>query len=151
MRCPNCHSPNTKVIDSRESANGSEIKRRRSCPECGYRFTTFENIMKPSFIVVKNNGAKEPYSREKLERGIWRALQRRNFTPDQVSIMIDKLEQSWLKNGKEITSTEIGDSTLRELKKVDEVAYIRFASVYKDFQDLDSFKKELTRLSDPTS
>lgn len=107
--------------------------------------------MKPSFIVVKNNGAKEPYSREKLERGIWRALQRRNFTPDQVSIMIDKLEQSWLKNGKEITSTEIGDSTLRELKKVDEVAYIRFASVYKDFQDLDSFKKELTRLSDPTS
>lgn len=148
MRCPNCQSLNTKVIDSRDSSNGSEIKRRRSCPECGYRFTTFETVMKPSFIVVKNNGTKEPYSRDKLEKGIWRALQRRNFTPDQVSQMIDKLEQGWLKNGKEITSTEIGDSTLRELVKVDEVAYIRFASVYKDFQDLDSFKKELKRLSE---
>lgn len=147
MLCPNCNHQNTKVIDSREASENTEIRRRRSCPECKYRFTTFERIAAVNLLVVKNNQTREPYNRDKLEQGIWRALEKRNVNPQQVSKMIDRLEQKWMKGGKEVTSKQIGETTMAALKEIDEVAYIRFASVYKDFKDIKTFEDELKQLS----
>lgn len=147
MRCPNCNHTNTKVIDSREASENTEIRRRRSCPKCEHRFTTFERFAQVNLLVVKNNYTREPYNREKLEKGIWRALEKRNVTPAEVSNMIDKLELKWMKYGSEVSSKEIGESTMKALKDIDEVAYIRFASVYKDFKDIATFEKELKKLS----
>jgi transcriptional repressor NrdR len=147
MRCPNCNHNTTKVIDSREANDNSEIRRRRSCSSCENRFTTFERLAAVNILVVKNNQTREPYNREKLEKGIWRALEKRNVTPQEVTQMIDKLENNWMKNGQEVTSEQIGESTMKALKQIDEVAYIRFASVYKDFQDIETFEKELKKLS----
>ncbi len=147
MRCPNCNHNSTKVVDSREANDNTEIRRRRSCPKCENRFTTFERLAEVNILVLKNNQTREPYNREKLERGIWRALEKRNVTPDEISQMIDKLELSWMKDGPEVTSGEIGESTMKALKEIDEVAYIRFASVYKDFKDIETFEKELKKLS----
>lgn len=145
MRCPNCGETNSKVIDSRD--HDGEIRRRRSCLNCDHRFTTYERLAEFSLLVVKNNKTREPYSREKLEKGIWRALEKRNISPEIVSKMIDHLEQEWGKNGKEISSKQIGESTMQALKSIDEVAYIRFASVYKDFKDIKSFEDELKKIS----
>lgn len=147
MRCPNCNNKNTKVIDSRDTSDNTEIRRRRSCSGCENRFTTFERLAQVNILVVKNNSIREPYNREKLEKGIWRALEKRNVTPLEVSNMIEKLEVEWMKNSNEVSSEEIGESTMKALKEIDEVAYIRFASVYKDFKDIETFEKELKKLS----
>lgn len=147
MRCPNCNHTNTKVIDSREASENTEIRRRRSCPNCENRFTTFERLAQVNILVVKNNNTREPYNREKLEKGIWRALEKRNVKPTEVSNMIDKLEHIWMKDGPEVSSKDLGESTMKALKELDEVAYIRFASVYKDFKDIETFEKELKKLS----
>lgn len=148
MRCPKCSNEDTKVIDSRESMDGHAIRRRRECEKCNARFTTFEQMETANFIVVKKGGEREAYSREKIERGIWKACEKRQVTQEQVSAVIDRLETKWTAMGKEVESRVIGEDVMNELKKLDEVAYIRFASVYRQFKDLESFKKELAKLLD---
>ena len=146
MRCPKCKHDDTKVVDSRETNEGAEIRRRRECEKCDFRFTTFEQIETTNFLVVKKDGSREPYSREKVERGILKASEKRPVTQEQVSRVMDELEARWFGMGPEISSKVIGEGVMEELKNLDEVAYIRFASVYRHFKDLESFKKELSKL-----
>lgn len=146
MRCPKCKHDDTKVVDSRETNEGAEIRRRRECEKCDFRFTTFEQIETTNFLVVKKDGSREPYTREKVERGILKASEKRPVTKEQVSRVMDELEAKWVGMGPEIESKVIGEGVMEELKKLDEVAYIRFASVYRHFKDLESFKKELSKL-----
>lgn len=148
MRCPKCKHDDTKVVDSRETTDGSSIRRRRECDKCGFRFTTFEQIETANFLVIKKDNSREPYSRDKVERGIWKACEKRPVTQEQVSMLIDKLEAKWIGIGKEVPSKAIGEDVMDELKELDEVSYIRFASVYRHFKDLESFKKELSKLLD---
>lgn len=148
MRCPKCEFINTKVVDSRETNDCREIRRRRECEKCAHRFTTFEKYATANFTVVKRGGFRENYVREKIERGMWRALEKRKVHPDTVLEAINQLEEEWSKKGKEILSDDIGNGILKKLKEIDQVAYIRFASVYKDFQDLESFEQELNKMRD---
>jgi transcriptional repressor NrdR len=146
MRCPKCEFLNTKVVDSRETNECKEIRRRRECEKCEHRFTTFEKYATANFTVVKKGGFREAYIREKVERGIWRALEKRKVSPDIVAEAINQLEEEWAKKGKEVSADEIGDGILKKLREIDQVAYIRFASVYKDFQDLKGFEAELDKM-----
>lgn len=148
MRCPKCENDDTKVIDSREANSGQAIRRRRECEKCNFRFTTFEQMETANFLVVKKDGSREAYNREKIEKGVWKACEKRQVTEEQVRTMIDRLETKWTSMGKEIASQVIGEDIMEELKQLDEVAYIRFASVYRHFKDLESFKKELAKLLD---
>lgn len=148
MKCPNCNSKNTRVLDSRETNEGNAIRRRRACQKCEYRYTTFERVEHKHMIVIKRNEAREPYSREKVEKGIWRACEKRPVTQAQVDDIIRVLEEKWQIFGKEIPSEMIGEHIMDELKKLDEVAYIRFASVYRHFKDVESFQKELEKLKE---
>lgn len=148
MKCPKCKFDDTKVVDSRETTDGAEIRRRRECDQCNFRFTTFEQIETANFLVVKKDDSREPYSRDKVEKGIWQACWKRAVTQEQVSKMVDALEAKWIGIGKEIPSRVIGEDVMEALKELDEVAYIRFASVYRHFKDLESFKKELSKLLD---
>lgn len=134
------------MIDSRLSEEGRAVRRRRECPKCGHRFTTFERQELSSFIVVKRDGTREPYSREKIERGIWLACSKRAVSQEQIDSLLNKLEDKWAGNQKEVTSTDIGNDVMRELKKIDQVAYIRFASVHREFKDVEEFKEELGKL-----
>jgi transcriptional repressor NrdR len=146
MRCPKCEFLNTKVVDSRETNECKEIRRRRECEKCSHRFTTFEKYASANFTVVKRQGFHEAYVREKVERGIWRALEKRNVSPEKISEAINQLEEDWAKKGNQVSVDEIGDGILKKLQEIDQVAYIRFASVYKDFQDLEGFEAELARM-----
>lgn len=146
MICPKCFHDNTKVLDSRETDGQKAIRRRRECSECKYRFTTFERIETSNFVVVKRDGTRENYHREKLLGGIWKACEKRKVTERQVLEMINKLEEVWATKGKEVPTKEIGEGVMESLKELDEVAYIRFASVYRQFKDIESFKKELESL-----
>ncbi len=147
MLCPKCQHNNTRVLDSRETDGHKAVRRRRICEECEHRFTTFERPEVNKFIVVKKDGTREAYEREKVEKGIWRACEKRKVTEDQVTSIINRLEESWSSFGKEVPSKMIGEGIMDALRELDEVAYIRFASVYRQFRDLDSFKKELQKLS----
>lgn len=123
------------------------IRRRRECEKCKYRFTTFERVESANFIVVKKDGSRETYNREKLERGVWKACEKRQVTEDQIQKLISELEEEWSTNyGREVPSRAIGEGVMDRLRKLDEVAYIRFASVYRHFKDLETFKKELGKL-----
>jgi len=146
MRCSRCKSSDTSVIDSRLSEEGRSVRRRRECVKCGYRFTTFERQEMSSIIVVKRDGTREPYARAKLERGIWLACTKRPVTQEQVDMLLAALEEEWSAEGQEVSSAKIGDDVMRELKKIDQVAYIRFASVHREFKDVEEFKEELGRL-----
>ncbi len=146
MRCPKCKHPETSVVDSRETNGEREIRRRRKCDKCDHRFTTFEKIETANFIVIKRDNSRQPYSRDKLEKGIWHACGKRPVSQEQVDSLIDRLEEKWSSMGKEIASKIIGEDLMEELRDTDDVAYIRFASVYRQFKDLESFKKELTKL-----
>lgn len=147
MICPKCQENNTRVLDSRETDGHKAVRRRRECEECQHRFTTFERSEVANFIVVKKDGTRENYEREKLERGIWKACQKRKVTQEQITEILNKLEEKWAAMGKEIPSKVIGEGIMDALRDLDDVAYIRFASVYRQFKDLDSFKKELQKLS----
>lgn len=122
------------------------MRRRRECPKCGHRFTTFERQELSSLIVVKRDGTREPYSRSKLERGIWLACTKRPVSQEKVDRMLSRLEEKWAANKEEVLSSTIGNDVMKELKKIDEVAYIRFASVHREFKDVEEFKKELGSL-----
>jgi len=146
MLCPKCKQDSTRVLDSRETDEHKAVRRRRECEHCKHRFTTFERIEATNFIVVKKDGSRESYDREKVEKGIWKALEKRKITDEQVTKLVNDLEEMWANYGKEIPSKVIGEGIMEALKKLDEVAYIRFASVYRQFKDLETFKKELQKL-----
>lgn len=146
MRCSRCKSPDTSVIDSRLTEEGRSVRRRRECVKCQYRFTTFERQEMTSLIVVKRDGTREPYARPKLERGIWLSCTKRPVTREQLDSLLSRLEEEWAAEGAEVTSSRIGESVMLELKKLDSVAYIRFASVHREFKDVEEFKEELGKI-----
>jgi len=149
MRCPHCGTIEDKVIESRSMANGDIVRRRRECISCGYRFTSFEKIDERQFMVVKKDGRREPFDRAKLERGVARALEKRPFSQMQIENLINEIEDETAiksKGTREISSSIIGDMVLERLGGLDKVAYIRFASVYKDFNDLEKFIDEIKKV-----
>lgn len=148
MRCPYCKSDDSKVMDSRSYSNGFSIKRRRECLECGRRFTTFENIEENIFYVVKKDGTREEFNKDKILKGLIRATVKRNVKIDVLEKLVAEIEkelQSTL-NG-EIESHLLGGLIMKKLKVIDEVAYVRFVSVYKNFEDVKSFIKEIEELN----
>lgn len=144
MLCPYCSHLETKVIDKRDS--GSVTKRRRECLKCKRRFNTHEFVEKTALRVIKKDGRREDFDCSKLNRGIMRACEKRPVTGETIETMITTIEERLRKKGDEVTSTLIGEFVARELKKIDEVAYIRFASVYREFKDISDFKKEIKGL-----
>ena len=149
MRCPHCGTVEDKVVESRTLANGDAVRRRRECNNCGYRFTSYERIDERQFMVIKRDGRREPFERSKLERGIVRALEKRPFSQMQIESLINEIEDEtaiFSKGSREISSIVIGDLVLEKLRKLDNFAYIRFASVYKDFKDLDEFIEEIKKV-----
>lgn len=146
MHCPRCKSPDTSVIDSRLAEDGRSVRRRRECPKCNRRFTTFERQELSTLIVIKNDGTREPYNRAKLERGIWIACTKRPISQEVIDEMLNTLEEKWAANAKEVSSSTIGNDVMRQLKHTDQVAYIRFASVHREFKDVEEFKEEIGKL-----
>ncbi len=147
MKCPFCGFPDSKVIDSRSADGGQVIRRRRACKGCGKRFTTFERFEQFPVAVIKRSGDKEPYRREKILVGLRKAFEKRPVTSQQIEDLATEIEAELRSEGKsEIPSSAIGMAVLRKLKEVDEVAYLRFASVYKEFKDLSEFQSELGQL-----
>ncbi len=137
-------------MDSRVTDEGLAIRRRRECDRCGYRFSTVEEVEILNLSVVKRDGHREPYSREKLERGLRKAMEKRPITAEAFKRLIGQIERDIQVRGRaEITSQQIGDLAMKRLQRVDQIAYIRFASVYRQFQDVASFKRELNQLSQP--
>ncbi len=147
MRCPFCAYSESKVIDSRPADDGQKIRRRRECMQCAKRFTTYEAIESMPVIVVKRDKSRQVFDRNKLLSGMLRACVKRPVTLEQIESAIDEIETS-LQNSldREINSTQLGELTLQKLKDIDEIAYVRFASVYRDFKDIDSFLSELNNL-----
>lgn len=146
MYCPHCKFETTSVIDSRLAEDGRAIRRRRECEKCGHRFTTFERQELSTLIVIKRDGTREPYSRSKLERGIWLACTKRPISQEDIDSMLNKLEEKWGSNKKEVASTTIGTDVMKALQKLDKVAYIRFASVHREFKDVEEFKVAMNKL-----
>ena len=145
MECPYCCNQNSKVTDKRRSPGG--IRRRRECLKCGKRFTTYENVMKNDLYVIKKDGRREKFIREKLVEGIEKAFEKRPVAKEKINKMINEIEEQLRKKGKkEIKSSTIGGLIMKKIKKLDNIAYIRFASVYRDFQDVKDFRKELREL-----
>ena len=145
MECPYCSYTKSRVIDKRDSPQG--IRRRRECLRCKKRFTTYERIEKKDLYVIKKTGQREKFNREKLEAGVEKAFEKRPVSQDKIQKMINEIEEQLRRKGKkEIRSSIIGNSASKKIKKLDKVAYIRFASVYRDFEDVKDFRKELKGL-----
>jgi transcriptional repressor NrdR len=149
MKCPFCSAPDTKVIDTRLSESEGSIRRRRECEKCGKRFTTFERIENTPIAVIKKENTREPFDRNKILSGLIRACVKRNISTSMLENLVDEIE-SEIRNfhANEISSKEIGDIVLKKLKSLDKVAYIRFASVYKQFDSVEQFTEELSELKD---
>jgi transcriptional repressor NrdR len=149
MRCPVCNYKSTRVIDSRLLTDGMAVRRRRECEKekCGFRFSTVEEMELLDVAVIKRNGKREAYSREKVMSGLKKALEKRPYTEIQLSRLIHNIERDIQKvRGGEITSADIGEIVMKRIRLFDKVAYIRFASVYRSFEDLETFEKELEKL-----
>ena len=147
MRCPRCENGTTRVIDSRDLENGSTIRRRRECEACGNRFTTYERPEGARLIVVKRDGSREEFEREKLRAGLLKALQKRPVTLDRVEAALDDIESTLRARGDaEVPSTEIGRLATEALRGLDQLAYIRFASVYHAYDDIETLQREVDRL-----
>ena len=144
MKCPYCGSTESKVIDSRPAEDGEKIRRRRECTECEKRFTTYEIIEQVPIMVVKRDGSREEFNSEKLMRGLMRACEKRPVSIDQITSAINDIE-SEIRGGldREVTSSQIGEMAMKKLKSLDDVAYVRFASVYRQFKDINTFMDEL--------
>ncbi len=150
MKCPFCESTDDKVIESRMIANGESIRRRRECNSCGYRFTSYEHIEEKKLLVIKRDGSRQPFDQKKLEHGILRAIEKRPIpqeTIDEALIDIENQARMRAKNTHELPSMELGEMVLKKLYSLDKVAYVRFASVYRKFEDVEEFVKEIERLS----
>ena len=149
MRCPYCGSENTQVKDSRPAEDGASIRRRRICQDCGGRFTTFERVQLRELNVLKRSGKRMPFDRDKLARSITTALRKREIDPDRIERMITGIVRQLESRGEEdIPSVEIGLLVMEGLKQIDEVAYVRFASVYQDFQKVEDFEGFLRHMSE---
>lgn len=147
MLCPYCGNAETKVIDKRDSEDESVTWRRRECLKCKKRFTTYERVEASEIMVVKKDGRRERFSRDKVKLGMQKACEKRHISAADIETAVNQIEAEIRKKGKsEIQSREIGELVMKKLKKLDNVAYIRFASVYRDFKDLDSFQKEVRSL-----
>jgi len=144
MKCPACHHQDTKVTDSRLINEGIAIRRRRECLECSFRFSTYEEVEILNLTIVKTDGHTEPYSKEKLEIGLRKAFQKRPITQDEFKKLVSRIERDiqLVQKNNEIISSRIGEILMKHLKKTDEVAYIRFASVYRSFKDAQTFQRE---------
>lgn len=147
MRCPRCNEVGTRVIDSRDLEGGSTIRRRRECEACAHRFTTYERPEGARLVVVKRDGRREEFDRAKLMNGLLRALEKRPVTLQRIEAAVDDIESGLrARNETEVPSTEIGRLATEALRDLDQVAYIRFASVYEGFEDIDTLKREVDRL-----
>jgi len=146
MRCPFCSNNETKVVDKRPTIN-EEIRRRRECLKCNKRFTTYESIQKLDIIVLKKDGRKEKFFRDKLKQGMLKACEKRPVSEEQIEQVVNKIESELRRlKTKEIPSKSLGEKVIKKLKSLDEVAYLRFASVYKSFEDIKDFEKEVKAL-----
>jgi transcriptional repressor NrdR len=148
MRCPWCAADDDRVVDSRPADGGAATRRRRECNACGRRFTTFERVEGVGLVVVKRDGEMEPFDRQKVTGGIVKAIKNRPVTEDQVAQVVDRVEERLRRKGPEVTSQQVGVEVLASLAKLDQVAYMRFASVYKDFQGITDFERELGDLQE---
>ncbi len=147
MRCPVCGYSNSKVVDSRPSEDSTNIRRRRECLECGHRFTTYERLADTPIVIIKSDGSVEAYDRQKLFKGLLIACAKRPISTDQILALINDIETELHSSRQELSSKELGDMALQRLAKLDEVAYIRFASVYKDFKNAEEFRSALSAIS----
>ena len=147
MKCPYCGNPDTRVIDSRPAEDGSSIRRRRSCDTCGKRFTTYEKVETIPLIVIKKDNNREQYDRGKIEKGILQACYKRPVPAEVIRKTVEQIEtEIFNREEKEIPSKVIGEIVMHKLKDLDEVAYVRFASVYREFKDVNTFMEELSKL-----
>lgn len=147
MKCNHCHEADTKVIESRDVADGEAIRRRRECTKCQHRFTTYERLERPQLVVIKNNGTRELFNREKLLAGLYRACEKTSVTSIQLERLVAEIEQELYDCGDaEVPSSKIGQLIMDHLARLNEVAYVRFASVYRRFKDIASFEKELSQI-----
>lgn len=147
MKCPFCGAPDTRVIDSRPADDNSSIRRRRQCEICGRRFTTYEKIETMPLMIIKKDNSREPYNRGKIEAGILHSCHKRPVSAEQIKQIVDEIETSLFnREENEIPSSVIGEMVMEHLKKLDPVAYVRFASVYREFKDVDTFMSELSKL-----
>jgi transcriptional repressor NrdR len=147
MRCPKCHQNGTRVLDSRPVLEGNSIRRRRECEDCSYRFTTFEKVEESPLIVVKKEGTREEFSHEKILRGLIRACEKRPVPLQELESLVNKVEGTLRAQGvSEVNSKDVGELVMEELAAIDDVAYVRFASVYRQFKDINVFIKELKGL-----
>ena len=147
MKCPYCNHPDTRVIDSRPAEDGSAIRRRRSCDECGKRFTTYEKVETIPLIIIKKDNNREQYNRSKIERGIIRACYKRPVSAEAIQKAVERIEiKIFNMEAKEVSSTDVGEFVMDELKELDEVAYVRFASVYREFKDVNTFMDEIKKM-----
>ena len=147
MKCPFCNHPEDKVIDSRESREGELIRRRRECLACERRFTTYERIDEIPYMVVKKDGRREKFDRQKVLAGLMRASEKRPISMSSLAAMVDEVENRLSENPeREVSTTEVGEMLMDRLRALDKIAYVRFASVYRDFQDVEAFLNEVTGL-----
>jgi transcriptional repressor NrdR len=150
MRCPYCNEDNTQVVDTRENEDGDTVRRRRRCLVCDKRFTTYERVELQLPLVVKKNGSRVDYDREKLRDSMKLALRKRPVTSESVEHAIDRIEEKLVQLAeREVASDRVGELVMRELKKLDKVAYIRFASVYRNFTDIDEFSEAIREVKTP--
>ena len=150
MKCPYCGNIDSKVTDSRGTETGDAIRRRRECLVCGKRFTTFERLEETPITVIKKDGGREPFNRQKLLDGLRRATVKRHVTADQIDQLVSAIESDLRNQFKyEVTSGRLGEMVLERLRNLDKVAYVRFASVYREFQDVEEFTSELSKLQPP--
>lgn len=147
MKCNECHHDDTKVIESRDVAEGEAVRRRRMCVQCGHRFTTYERIERPQLAIVKNNGVRELFSRQKLMAGLLRAAEKTSVTNVQLERIVSEIERELYSRGDaEVSSADIGELVMDRLAPLNEVAYVRFASVYRRFKDIAGFERELSHI-----
>ncbi len=147
MRCPQCKSKNSRVVESRDVEDAGSIRRRRECESCGHRFTTYERLELPRLLVIKKNGERELYSRDKLAAGIYRACEKRPVDSERIEKLLSEIERELYSLGEaEITSGEVGELVMKGLSELDDVAYVRFASVYRSFTSIESFEKALQQI-----
>jgi transcriptional repressor NrdR len=147
MKCPFCGMEDTKVIDSRPADDNASIRRRRQCEKCGKRFTTYEKVETLPLMVIKKDNSREPYDRSKIEAGVLRACHKRPVSAEQINQLVDEVEtEVFAREAKEIPTTVIGELVMDKLKDLEEVAYVRFASVYREFKDVNTFLQELEKL-----
>ena len=147
MKCPYCNHENTRVIDSRPAEENNSIRRRRACDECGKRFTTYEKVETVPLMVIKKDNTRELYDRSKIEEGIIHSCHKRSVSIPQIKAMIDEIEnQIFSMEEKEVSTSVIGELVMEKLKALDEVAYVRFASVYREFKDIGTFMEEIGKL-----